>query len=266
MVINMEDVSWKRGNHWVLENINWQVREDENWAVLGLNGSGKTTLLNIVNGYIFPSAGNVSVLGQVFGKTDLRDLRKTIGWVSSSLQENLYINELALEIVLSGKFATIGLVDTPQRDDLEEGLRLLAHLGCSHLAKRPFGTLSQGEKQKVIIARSLISSPRLLILDEPCTGLDILAKDQLLNTVELLNKGKNRPNLIYVTHHIDEILPIFKKVLLLKNGKVHSQGKTREILSSKNLSDFFGVPVRVDWESERPHLTVIRNRSMEVAL
>ncbi|MFZ7104753.1 MAG: ABC transporter ATP-binding protein [Peptococcaceae bacterium] len=266
MIIGMENVSWKRENKWVLQNINWEVKQGENWAVLGLNGSGKTTLLNIVNGYIFPSSGKVNVLGNIFGKSDLRELRRSIGWVSSSLQEDLYLNETALEIVLSGKFATIGLVDTPSPADIAAAQKLLAGLGCTPLQHRPYRSLSQGEKQKVMIARSLISSPELLILDEPCTGLDILAKERLLSTVQLLAEGQQAPALIYVTHHTDEILPVFKNVLLLKDGQIHSAGKKKHILTARNLKDFFGVPIELSWENERPVLRMATEGLSQAAL
>jgi len=266
MVIRMQNVSWRRENTTILLDINWEVQPGENWAILGLNGSGKTTLLNIINGYIYPSTGEVSVLGNKFGKCNLRELRKKIGWVSSSLQENLYVNETVMEIVLSGKFATIGLVDTPEKADEEKAEELLDNLGCAHLNKRPYRSLSQGEKQKVMIARALINSPDLLILDEPCTGLDILAKEHLLTTIQKLSAQKNAPALIYVTHRIEEILPAFSNVLMLRKGKIHSAGKTEKILTSANLTDFLGTPVEVKWNNKRAELHLIRDNEMEMAL
>lgn len=259
MIIEMENVSWRRGSNNILQNINWRVEQGEHWAVMGLNGSGKTTLLNIINGYIYPSSGEVTVLGKRFGKCNLQELRKEIGWVSSSLQENLYKNETALEIVLSGKNATIGLVHTPEKEDEVNGERLLDKLGCSHLIDRPYRTFSQGEKQKVIIARALINNPKLLILDEPCTGLDILAKEQLLATIDRLSREKNAPTLIYVTHRIEEILPTFKNILMLRRGKVYKVGSTREILTDFNLTDFLETPVQVTWYNSRPQMRLLED-------
>ena len=137
MIIKMQNVSWRRENTYILRDINWEVKGSENWVIMGLNGSGKTTLLNIVNGYIYPSSGEVTILGKRFGKYSLQELRKEIGWVSSSLQENLYVNETVLEIVLSGKFATIGLVDTPEQGDIDRALELLENLGCPEFINRP---------------------------------------------------------------------------------------------------------------------------------
>ncbi|NLT94733.1 MAG: ABC transporter ATP-binding protein [Clostridia bacterium] len=260
MIIQMENVSWRRENNYILQNITWQVEEGENWTVMGLNGSGKTTLLNIINGYIYPSSGEVTVLGNRFGKCNLQELRKQIGWVSSSLQENLYKNETALEIVLSGKYATIGLIHTPEKEDVEKAKALLVSLACGKLINLPYRTLSQGEKQKVIIARALINNPRLLILDEPCTGLDILAREQLLATISELSLKPEAPALIYVTHRVEEILPIFNKVLMLKRGKVHSAGTAKEVLTGANLSDFLETPVQVNWINSRPEMRLIGDR------
>jgi iron complex transport system ATP-binding protein len=180
----MKGVSWIVGEVRILRDIDWTVHRGEHWAIIGLNGSGKTSLLNMVNGYIWPSEGEVSVLGRRFGRYDVRDLRRKIGWASSSLQEKLYMGETAEEIVLSGRFATIGLYDKPQKKDRERARALLVFFQCGHAAKQPYWSLSQGEKQKVLIARALIQNPRLLILDEPCAGLDIISREQILSLIQ----------------------------------------------------------------------------------
>ncbi len=257
MIIHMTDVSYRRDNINILHKINWTVRSSEHWAIVGLNGSGKTTLLNMLNGYIWPSQGEISVLGKKFGSIDLRELRKSIGWVSSSLQEKLYLNETAEEIVLSGKFASIGLYDKPEEKDVEQALLLLEELGCEHLVKRAYKTLSQGEKQKILIARALINSPELLILDEPCTGLDVFAREQLLSAIEYMGNQAAAPTLLYVTHHIEEILPVFSHTLLMRRGEIHSSGKTDEVLTGDNLSQFFAAPVDVLWQNERAWMRIV---------
>lgn len=244
-VIHMKDVSLVNGNKYILRDINWEVRPGEHWAIGGLNGSGKTTLLSMVSGYVWPSHGEISVLGKRFGSYDIRELRKKIGWVSSSLQEKFYRDETAEEIVLSGKFATIGLYDKPRPKDIEHARLLLKRLDCDHTAAQPYWTLSQGEKQKVLIARGLISSPRVLILDEPCAGLDILSREHLLSLIENIGVQESAPTLLYVTHRIEEILPVFSHALLLRGGAVHSQGRTTEVLTKRNLSDLLGMTVDV---------------------
>lgn len=257
MVINLRDVSWRREQEWILKDVDWKITQEEHWVLLGLNGSGKTTLLNIINGYIWPSHGDIEVLGKKFGEFDLRELRKSIGWVSSSLQERLYKTETAEDIVVSGRYATIGLYEKPADCDYEIAHEHMHQLGCKHLATRIYSTLSQGEKQKVLIARALMSSPQLLILDEPCSGLDVFSRENLLYTIEHLAKTSSI-TLIYVTHHIEEIMPVFNRTLLLRRGEVHSSGATQDIITSEKLSDFFENPVEVEWQEQRAMLKIVR--------
>jgi len=252
----MRNVSWITDNKYILRNIDWKVNDDEHWAIIGLNGSGKTSLLNIIARYNWPSTGEVSVLRKRFGSYDIRELRKKIGWVSSFLQEQLYAQETAEEIVLSGKFATIGLYDKPNEKDIERAFLLLKELDCEDIAKQPYRTLSQGEKQKVLIARALMHSPRLLVLDEPCGGLDIFSREHLLSLIDTISRQKAAPTLLYVSHRIEEILPVFTHTLLLRRGEIHSQGKTREVLTKNNLSDFFKTQVGVKWRKGRAWIQV----------
>ncbi|NTU42690.1 MAG: ATP-binding cassette domain-containing protein, partial [Nitrospirales bacterium] len=191
------------------------------------------------------------VLGHRFGEVDLRQLRRSIGWVSSSLQERLYATETGLEIVLSGRFATIGLYDEPTTADIEKAEAIMNDLGCLHLAERSYGTLSQGEKQRVLICRGLMASPEILILDEPCTGLDIISRQHLLDSFEQIVRQPSPPTLIYVSHHTEEIMPVFSHILLLRKGEIHSAGRKEDLLTEQNLSDFFGMPVEVEWRSNR---------------
>ncbi|TXK75926.1 ABC transporter ATP-binding protein [Paenibacillus sp. N3.4] len=243
--ICIEDVTYRRGELELLKKMNWQVKKGEHWAILGLNGSGKTTLLNVINGYIWPTTGKVSVLENDFGSIDLRELRKEIGWVSSSLQEKLYANDKSEYIVVSGKFATIGLYEKPSEEDWERASQLMKQLGCAHLAGRAFQTCSQGEKQKLLIARALMASPKLLILDEPCNGLDLFSRERLLEAIAQLAGAADAPTLLYVTHHTEEILPIFQHVLLLRRGEVFQHGVVGEVLTSAKMSHFFESQVEV---------------------
>ncbi len=243
MVIEAKQISVIRDSKYILKEVNWSVKAGEHWAILGLNGSGKTTLLHMVNGYLFPSKGEIQVLGKTFGKYDLRELKKSMGWVSTALQEKLHGADSVEDIVLSGKFASIGLYEHPSQEDRDFAKGLLERLDIIHLSHRTYETLSQGEKQRVLIARGLMSSPDLLVLDEPCTGLDIFAREQLLSIIEKLSSEENSPTLIYVTHRTEEILPTFSHTLLMRRGQVHSSGKTASILTTDNLSDFFEVPV-----------------------
>ncbi|MFX3633650.1 MAG: ABC transporter ATP-binding protein [Candidatus Pristimantibacillus sp.] len=262
MIIDIQHADWERNDQVILKNINWQVNEKEHWCLLGLNGSGKTTLLNMINGYIWPTSGRIAVLGKTFGEVDLRELRKSMGWVSTSLQQKLYGSENALNIVLSGKFATIGLYDRTDAADEEQALSLMTNLGCAALLNRTYDTLSQGEKQRVLIARALMAQPKLLILDEPCTGLDLVAREQLLSMINKVVSQPEAPTIIYVTHHVEEILPCFNKTLLIKQGEVFEAGLTSEVLTSEKMSRFFDVPVEIEYRDGRNWLFVKQMESL----
>ncbi len=252
----MKDVSLRRDGTRILQDVSWNVGEGENWAIIGLNGSGKTSILSMISGYIFPSSGQLKVLGCAFGECDIRQLRRSIGWVSSSLQENLHADDSAEDIVLSGRYASIGLYEKPAKSDISKANELMEQFGCTGFRLRPYSTLSQGERQRVVLARALMNSPKLLILDEPCTGLDLFAREHFLSAVTSISESPNPPTILYVSHHIEEILPAFGRTLLLKKGKVHSAGKSLAILTEVNLTDFFEFPVSVAWRGQRPWIHV----------
>ncbi|ANS74766.1 molybdenum ABC transporter ATP-binding protein [Paenibacillus yonginensis] len=254
-IIELKHVSWRRDGKTVLNDINWTVKEGENWAVFGLNGSGKTTILNMLSGYLWPSEGEVHVLGHKLGEIDVRELRRTIGWVSSSLEEKVYGTEKAQDLVVSGKYASFGLYEKTSEEDYERATKLMEQLRCGHLLDRTYQTCSQGEKQKLLIARALMASPKLLILDEACNGLDFISKEGLLESIEQLAQGPDAPHLMFVTHHTEEILPAFSHTLLLRRGQVYGQGLTRDMMSSEILSEFFELPVGVTWSHDRAWLS-----------
>ncbi|HEX3012477.1 MAG TPA: ABC transporter ATP-binding protein [Syntrophomonadaceae bacterium] len=256
-VIEMKNVSWAREKKTILDQINWEVKSGEHWAILGLNGSGKTTMLKMINGYTWPTRGEVSVLGQDFGSYDLRELRKSIGWVSSALQERMYGSDRAQDVVISGKYASIGLYFIqPTAEDLAQALELMERLDCSHLIDRAYEACSQGEKQRLLIARALMASPRLLIMDEACSGLDFLAREALLASINELAADPDGPTIFFVTHHIEEILPVFNRTLLLRRGQIFASGESQEILNSTVLSEFFETRVQVSWQNNRAWLSI----------
>ncbi|MGG1660330.1 ABC transporter ATP-binding protein [Brevibacillus sp. NRS-1366] len=256
MILDVKKVTWQRDETTILQNINWQVRGNEHWCLVGLNGSGKTSLLKIICGYTWPTSGEVNVLGNLYGTVDLREVRKSIGWVSTALIAQLHEHETAFRVILSGREATIGLYSVPSAEDVKKAEDLLITFGCAALKNRPFGALSQGERQKVLIARALMASPRLLILDEPCTGLDLLSREQLLAMIEQIAAQPNGPTLLYVTHHIEEILPCFTHTLLLKDGAVDQAGPNDQVLTAERLSRFFGVPVNVQRSQGRSWISL----------
>ncbi|ALC81290.1 MULTISPECIES: ABC transporter ATP-binding protein [Bacillus] len=256
MVLDLEKVSLKREGAWILKDIDWKIRKGEHWVLYGLNGAGKTAILKMMNAYYFPTSGNMTVVGKEFGKTPLGEhLRTKIGFVSSSIQRMFYPADSAYQIILSGAFASIGLYETPTDQMRKKAISLLEKLGCMNYADRSYETLSQGERQRVLIGRALMADPELLILDEPTTGLDFIARESLLKTISDIAEQPNAPTLIYVTHHVEEILPVFNKTLLLRRGEVFASGDTKDMITSSQLTQFFELPVDIIWQNSRPLLS-----------
>lgn len=253
-IISLDNVSYIRNGKYILKDINWHVNRGEHWVILGPNGSGKTTTLNMVNGYIFPSQGYVKVLEFEFGHSSIIELRKRIGWVSSALSQFIPTNDYPLHIVLSGKFASLGLWEKVDDDDIARANEILDLLKIRHLAERKYGMLSQGEKQKVLIGRALMNHPDIIIFDEAFNGLDIFARHDMEITINELAEGNI--TFILVTHNTDEILPVFGKALLLKDGQVHSQGDIDDMIQYDNLSDFYGANVDVFKHKDRFYLSL----------
>src|SRR3989338_4736730 len=238
-IIELQNISLYRGKTQILKDISWKINRGEHWALIGPNGAGKTSLLKIISGIIWPSSGKVKVLGKEFGKTDLRELKKKIGWVSSFLVEKIQQNEDIIKIIISGKFASFGVYEKITEKDRKKAKGLLRLMSCDYIIDRSFSVISQGEKQKVLIARALMAQPLILLLDEPCIGLDIKARESLLASISKLCKEADT-TIIYVTHHIDALVKEIDNALLLRNGKVFMQGKKKKILNTKNLGRMFG--------------------------
>jgi len=246
--LDLRGVSFAIDGKKILSSVSWIVGPAEHWAILGPNGAGKTTLLKIVCGYVWQNAG-----GQVYrnGKTDLDlgDLRRSIGWVTSTLVDEIPKGETVLDTVISGKYAQVGLWrlswEPPTASDAKSALRCLSDMGCKKLSQRSFGTLSQGEQQKVLICRARMTSPYLTILDEPCAGMDPGAREVFLSSLLSIGQKASHPSFVYVTHHVEEILPIFTKTLILKDGRVMKSGNTHEVLSDQTISELYGVSVQL---------------------
>ena len=244
-VLKVSGLTVFRGSTIILENISWTVRRGEHWAILGANGSGKTSLLSALTGYLTPSAGDLEVLGQRFGASDWPALRKKIGLVSSSIRQLMPDAEPALLSVLSGRYAMIDFWGKPKKADVQKARRILRQIEGGHLADRPWLFLSQGERQRVLLGRALMAEPKLLILDEPCAGLDPAAREHFLQFLQRLGEIKGAPTLIFVTHHVEEIMPAFNHALLLKSGGILAAGKKEATLTSKLLSETFRAQVRL---------------------
>jgi len=255
-ILAVSDLCVVRGSTTILHDVTWKVSPGQHWVVLGANGSGKTSLLRVLTGYLTPTLGSVAVFGRVYGRSDWRDLRERIGIVSSSLQMSIPFAEPVIETVISGKFAQLDLWAKVSRSDTTEATRLLRHVGISRLGGREWVYLSQGERQRVLIARALMAKPELLILDEPCAGLDPIAREHFLGFIERLARKRGSPSLVLVTHHVEEITPAFTHALLLRGGQVVSAGRRQTALNRQNLSKTFGVSVRL----------IRRGRNLQLAL
>lgn len=243
--LSLTNVSLERQNKKLLNNVTWQVNKGEHWAILGLNGSGKTSLLKLITAEYWTSQGSVEVLGNQFGGTDISNMRTKIGIVGSFIAERLSPHMLAEKIVLTGKYKSSILYTEYGEKELEEARQMLISIGGEHLLGRIYASLSQGEKQLLLIARSLMESPEILILDEATSGLDLFAREKLLRQIEQITNLPKAPTILYVTHHAEEITRSFTHVLLLKKGNIIAQGPKEQVLTEDILSNFYDQKVSI---------------------
>ncbi|MBE9915736.1 ATP-binding cassette domain-containing protein [Paenibacillus donghaensis] len=254
-MISMRDVSLRREDTQILDRINLEIRQGEHWVILGRNGSGKTTILEMLTGYLFPSEGRIKVLGNLYGECDVREVRKEIGYISPSLLEKLNLSDPVWEVVATGAYAFLRFYQEIPADVKEKALKLLHEMNLGKLSDHPLGTLSQGERKKVMLARSLMSDPKLLIMDEPCAGLDLYEREKMLAEVQRL--GGRDITVIYVTHHVEEIMPVFTHIALIREGKLAGSGPKREVLNDEMIKQTYDIPVRIDWDGGRPWIKVV---------
>lgn len=243
--ITLENVTLSRQNKTLLKDITWKVNKGEHWAILGLNGSGKTSLLKLITTEYWTSQGSVEVLGNKFGGTDISNMRTKIGIVGSFIAERLSPHMLAEKIVLTGKYKSSILYTEYGEKELNEARQMLISIGGEHLLGRIYASLSQGEKQLLLIARSLMEEPEILILDEATSGLDLFAREKLLRQIEQITTLPKAPTILYVTHHAEEITRSFTHVLLLKKGQIIAEGPKNEVLTETILSDFYDQKVSI---------------------
>jgi iron complex transport system ATP-binding protein len=251
-VLQLSDVTITRGQNVLLDRVSWAVHEDDRWVILGPNGAGKTTLLQIASARMHPTSGTATILGQTLGAVDVFELRPRIGLTSAALAERIPKGELVRDVVVSASYAVLGRWREQYESlDHDRAEMLLTWLGVGGLVDRTFGTLSEGERKRVQIARALMTDPELLLLDEPAAGLDLAGREGLLRTLTLVAADSTAPASVLVTHHVEEIPPGFTHVLLLRAGQVVAAGPLDPTLTEEALSETFGLKLELDQSDGR---------------
>jgi iron complex transport system ATP-binding protein len=251
-ILQLSDISVRRGDRVILGPLNWQVLEGQRWVILGPNGAGKTTLLQICSSLIHPTTGEIHILGEKLGRVDVFELRTRIGLTSSALVEQISPDELVMDVVLTAAYAMFGRWQ--EKYDLwdeSRAMALLTALGVRELGERLFGSLSEGEKKRVQIARALMADPELLLLDEPASSLDLGGREDLLRRIESLSRDPLAPATVIVTHHIEEIPVGTTHALLLRDGVAVAQGEVASVITDQNLTQAYGLAITVQTEGGR---------------
>jgi iron complex transport system ATP-binding protein len=251
-VLELADVSVRRGQATLLDSITWTVRDDERWVVLGANGAGKTTLVQLCSAQIHPTSGVAGILGEVLGTVDVFELRPRIGYTSAAIAERIPRDELVRDVVVSASYGVVGRWREHYDDlDHDRARALLVEVGAGKLLDRTFGTLSEGERKRVQIARSLMTDPELLILDEPAAGLDLGGREDLVSTMTVLANDALSPAIVLVSHHVEEIPPGFTHALMLRDGRVVAQGPMAHTMTAENLTATFGMSLQLTLDDSR---------------
>jgi iron complex transport system ATP-binding protein len=251
-VLRLRGVGVRRDGNMLLRNIDWTAHEDERWVVIGPNGAGKTTLLQVAASLLFPTEGEAEILGERLGHVDVFELRPRIGFSSAAVAEKVPPGEKVIDLVLTASYAVLGRwQEEYESSDVTRAVEILDALGCAHLIRRRFGTLSEGERKRVQIARALMPDPEVLLLDEPAAGLDLGGREDLVRRLSLLARDPGAPMSVLVTHHVEEVPDGFTHAMLLRRGSVVAAGPLPEVFTERNLSKCFGVPLLVEHRQAR---------------
>src|SRR5215471_20270132 len=251
-VLRLQGVEVRRDSAVLLRNVDWTAHGDERWIVIGPNGAGKTTLLQVAATLMFPTEGTVEVLGEKLGDVDVFELRPRIGLTSASVAERVPAAEKVIDLVLTASYAILGRwKEDYESGDVTRAVDLLDALGCAHLIRRRFATLSEGERKRVQIARAMMPDPEMLLLDEPAAGLDLGGREDLLRRLSALARDPKAPMMVLVTHHVEEVPDGFTHAMLLRRGSVLAAGPLPDVFTERNLSKCFGVPLVIEYRQSR---------------
>ena len=251
-VLQLSDVTITRQNTTILDSVSWTVDSSERWVILGPNGAGKTTLLQLAAAQMHPTSGHVQVLDDTLGRTDVFELRPRIGFASTAMARRVPRDERVIDVVLTAAYSVTGRWNETYEDiDVKRAQRVLAEWRLAHLENRRFGDLSDGEQKRVQIARSVMTDPELLLLDEPAASLDLGAREELVSLLGGFARAETSPGIVMVTHHVEEIPVGFGHALLLADGAIQAAGRIEEVLTSENLSSAFGLPLVVTSDEGR---------------
>jgi len=236
----------------LLRDVDWTVRSDESWVVVGPNGAGKTTLLQVAAALRAPTEGTVEILGEPLDEADLQDLRSRVGFASAAVADQVPPAEKVIDLVLTASYGILGR-DTEDYDsfDVIRAVELLDVLGCAHLIRRRFASLSEGERKRVQIARAMMPDPEMLLLDEPAAGLDLGGREDVLQRISALAVNPQAPTVVLVTHHVEEVPAGISHAMLLRKGTVLAAGPVEEVFTERNLSKCFGLPLIVERHASR---------------
>jgi len=251
-LLEVRNVHLQRDGTTILRDFSWRVKRGENWVVFGPNGAGKTSLLNVIQGYLWPSEGGVWVLGGRLGDgVDVRDLRTHIAVVSDAVKTMVHEELTGLEVLVTGARAHLNIFDPPKPEELELAQSMAEMTNIEPLLTKPFGVMSSGERQRVMITRALMLLPEIVVLDEPCAALDLAGREWVLQTIENIVSDPNAPTVLLTTHHVEEITPSFSHALLLRQGERYAAGPLQKVFTSEALTELFHIPLHLEQTGTR---------------
>jgi iron complex transport system ATP-binding protein len=251
-VLRLRGVGVRYEKSMLLRDIDWTVRSDESWVVIGPNGAGKTTLLQVAGARLAPTEGSIEILGEPLEEADLQDLRTRIGFASAAVADQVTPAEKVIDLVLTASYGILGRNSEDYDSfDVTRAVQLLDALGCAHLIRRKFASLSEGERKRVQIARSLMADPELLLLDEPAAGLDLGGREDVLRLISALAANPQAPMIALVTHHVEEVPEGITHAMLLRKGTVLAAGPVVDVFTERNLTKCFGVPLLIERRADR---------------